>query len=50
VWLSEYFGLVDRDVEVVGKTAHKSFTEFKVYEDKREATLGIVTLAKRNPG
>ncbi len=49
VWLNEYFGPVDGDVEIDGETVCKGFTEFKVYEENRQAVLGIVTLGKRNP-
>jgi hypothetical protein len=49
VWLNEFFGPVDNDVDTEGKGARKSFTEFKVYEDNRQAVLGIVTLDMRNP-
>jgi len=49
VWLNEYFGPIEADGEVRGQTVRKSFREMKVYEDHKDAILGIVCLARRNP-
>jgi hypothetical protein len=49
VWLNEYFGPVEIESQAGATFTRKRFTEMKVYEDHREAILGIVTLPRRNP-
>jgi len=49
VWLNEFFGPIETESEVAGKSVRKGFREMKVYEDHKAAVLGIVTLARRNP-
>ena len=49
VWLNEYFGPIEAEVESATGGGTMGFTEFKVYEENRSAVRGIVMLAKRNP-
>jgi hypothetical protein len=49
VWLNEYFGPIEAEVESATGAETMGFTEFKVYEENRSAVRGIVTLANRNP-
>jgi hypothetical protein len=49
VWLNEYFGPIEVQFQAGTSFSRKNFTEMKVYEDHREAVLGIISLPRRNP-
>jgi hypothetical protein len=49
VWLNEFFGPIEGESEATGAVVRKAFVDMKVYEENRDAVLGTVTLAHRNP-
>ena len=49
VWLNEYFGPIEAEVATNGQIVKKCFTQMKIFEENRDAILGVVTIARRNP-